>query len=204
MAAWFWTEGDGMSFVYAVRSNFTRPDLEAQWHAWYGGPKLAEMMTHPHFLSGQRYEAVGLDTTIRYLALWVVDSPEAFTTPEYKASWGWADWKPYISHWSRNLYDAGDRDMTALLDVPVGGALYLAAFENATADAEPWRLMAQDLRGDVIWMRAVGLDRSCPLLGVQRLADPGKVSPLPPALAASVRETTFRPLTERRRARQPT
>jgi hypothetical protein len=119
-----------MSFVYAVRSNFTQPDLEAAWHAWYSGPKLAEMMTHPHFLSGQRYEAVGLDQTIRYLALWVVDSPGAFTSAPYKASWGWAEWKPHISHWSRNLYDAGDRDMTALLDVPTGGGLYLAAFDD--------------------------------------------------------------------------
>jgi hypothetical protein len=193
-----------VSFVYAVRSNFTRPDLEAQWHAWYSGPKLAEMVTHPHFLSGQRYEAVGLDQTVRYLALWVVESPDAFTSAPYKASWGWADWKPYISHWSRNLYDAGSRDMTALLDVPTGGGLYLAAFEDVPeADAQQRRPIAQSARPDVIWMPVVGLDRSCPIIGVRKLADPTQASPLPRSLAAGVRETVFRPLTERRRAQPP-
>ena len=191
-----------MSCVYVVRSNFTRPDLEDKWHAWYSGPKLAEMVTHPHFLSGQRYEAVGLDQTIRYLALWVVESPDAFTSPEYKASWGWAEWKPYISHWSRNLYDAGERDMTALLDVPSGDGLYLAAFEGvAEAEAEKRRAQAQATRPEVIWMPVVGLDRSCPVIGVQKLADPATATPLPASLAAGVRETTFRPLTERRRAK---
>jgi len=191
-----------MSFVYAVRSNFTRPELEENWHAWYSGPKLVEMMTHPHFLSGQRYEAVGLDQTIRYLALWVVESPDAFTSRQYKASWGWGAWKPYISHWSRNLYDGGDRDMTALLDVPPEGGLYFAAFEGvAEGEAEGRRQHAQAARPDAIWMPVAGLDRSCPGIGVQKLADPAKATPLPRPLAAGVRETTFRPLTERRRAK---
>jgi hypothetical protein len=193
-----------MNFVYAVRSNFARPDLEAEWHAWYSGPKLTEMMTHPHFLSGQRYEAVGLDSSIRYLALWVVDSPDAFTSAAYKASWGWADWRPYIRDWSRNLYHAGGRDMTALLDVPPGGGLYVAAFEGApAADAEQWRLVALDVCRDVMWLPVVGLDRSIPMIGVQRLADPARAIRLPPVLAASVRETTYRPITERRRAQRP-
>ena len=51
---------NAMSDVYAVRCNFSRPDLEERWHAWYSGPKLAEMMTHPFFLSGQRYRAAGV------------------------------------------------------------------------------------------------------------------------------------------------
>jgi len=191
-----------MSFVYAVRSNFTQPDLAEKWHAWYSGPKLAEMMTHPHFLSGQRYEAVELDQTIRYLALWVVESPEAFTSPQYKASWGWREWQPYISDWSRNLYDAGNRDMTALLDVPLGGGLYFAAFEGVAAgEAERRRQQAQATRPGVIWMPVAGLDRSCPVIGVQKLADPENAIPLAAALATGVRETAFRPLTERRRAK---
>ena len=49
-------------------------------------------------------------------------------------------------------------------------------------------------------MPVVGLDRSCPVIGVQKLADPAKATPLPAPRAAGVRETTFRPLTERRRA----
>lgn len=190
--------------MYAVRSNFTRPDLEGAWHAWYNGPKLTEMVTHPHFLSGQRYEAVGLDRTIRYLALWVVESADAFTSAAYKASWGWGEWKPYISHWSRNLYDGADRDMTALLDVPPSSGLYLAAFEGVAEDEVAERLAeARAARPHVVWMPVAGLDRSCPAIGVQTLADPMKAAPLPPRLAAGVRETVFRPLTARRRAPAP-
>jgi hypothetical protein len=78
-----------MSDVYLVRCNFSRPDLEERWHAWYSGPKLAEMMT-------------------AWLAAWVVESPQAFETPEYKASWGFVDWAPYITDWSRNLFRGPD------------------------------------------------------------------------------------------------
>lgn len=77
-----------MSFVYAVRCNFADAELEDKWNAWYSGPKLAEMMTHPLFLSGQRYRAAGLDETIKYLALWVVESPDAFTTPPVQVNVG--------------------------------------------------------------------------------------------------------------------
>ena len=85
-----------MNFVYAVRSNFTRPELEEKWH-----------------------------------------------------------------------------------DVPAGGGLYLAAFEGvAEGEAERRRAEAQ-----------------------AALADPARAIPLPTPLAAGVRETTFQPLTERRRAK---
>ena len=116
-----------MSFVYAVRCNFSRPDLEDRWNAWYGGAKLAEMVTQPLFLSGQRYRAAGLDQTIKYLALWVVESPDAFTTPVYKKNWGFAEWVPHITDWSRNLYRGPAGDVSDLLDIPSGGALYFAA-----------------------------------------------------------------------------
>ena len=62
------------------------------------------MMTHPLFLSGQRYRASGLDQRVIYLAAWVVESPAAFETPQYRASWGFADWAPHITDWSRNLF----------------------------------------------------------------------------------------------------
>src|SRR5207247_2394182 len=79
-----------MSHVYAVRCNFSRPDLEQAWHAWYSGPKLAEMMTHPLFLSGERYRASGLDQRVIYLDAWVVESPAAFETRQHRASCGFA------------------------------------------------------------------------------------------------------------------
>jgi hypothetical protein len=67
-----------MSCVYAVRCNFGRPDLEQAWNDWYSGPKLKQMLAKPLFLSGQRFKATRLDRRRQYLALWIVESPEAF------------------------------------------------------------------------------------------------------------------------------
>lgn len=191
-----------MSFVYAVRCNFTRPDLEEKWHAWYSGPKLVEMMTHPMFLSGQRYRAVGLDQKIQWLAVWVVESPDAFETPEYKASWGFAEWKPYITDWSRNLYEGPAEDLSDRLDVPAGGRLYLAALDDVPASqAGPWLRALRAALPEVIWMPVVGLDRSCPGFGLLRLpsatAEPPRV---PSDLADGIRQTVYEPITERRRS----
>ena len=192
-----------MSFVYAVRCNFSRPDLEDRWNAWYSGPKLAEMLTQPFFLSGQRYRAAGLDQTIKYLALWVVETPEAFTTPLYKKNWGFAEWAPHITDWSRNLYRAPEGDVSAMLDVPPGGGLYFAAFDGVPALAVESRRQALEAkRGDIIWMPVVGLDRSVPVVGFQRIAEVSQApEPVPPELAAGIRETIYRPITDRSRAK---
>lgn len=195
-----------MSYVYAVRCNFTRPDLEASWHAWYSGPKLTEMMTHPLFLSGQRYRAAGLDQRIAYLALWVVESPRAFETPEYRASWGFAEWVPHITDWSRNLFQGREGDVSDQLDVPSEGALYVAAFDGVAADEAERRLaLLRVERPEILWMPVVGLDRSCPAIGLCRLGPDAPATPLPPSLAAGIRETVYRPITPRRRSsRRPT
>ncbi len=182
-----------MSYVYAVRCNFSRPDLEQAWHAWYSGPKLAEMMTHPLFLSGQRYRASGLDQRVIYLAAWVVESPAAFETPQYRASWGFADWAPHITDWSRNLFRGPESDVSDLLDVPSDGALYVAAFDGVPDAEAPQRL--EDLRAkrpDVLWMPVVGLDRSCPAIGLRRLAAGAEAAPF--------RQTVYTPITARRHA----
>ena len=188
-----------MSFVYIVRSNFTRPDLEERWNAWYSGPKLTEMVTHPLFLSGQRYRAAGLDESILYLAVWVVESPEAFQTPEYRSTWGFVEWTPHIADWSRNLYRGPAEDVSDTLDVPPDGALYMAAFDGVPEMETASRLaLVQAERPDVLWLPVAGLDRSCPAIGLQRL-DGDSPKPLSPALAVGVRETTYRPITDRRR-----
>ena len=191
-----------MSFVYAVRCNFSRPDLEERWNAWYSGPKLAEMLTQPFFLSGQRYRAEGLDRAIKYLALWVVETPEAFTTPVYRKNWGFAEWAPHITDWSRNLYRAPEGDVSAMLDVPPGGGLYFAAFDGVSAGGvESRRHALEAKRGDIIWMPVVGLDRSIPVVGFRTIAGGSRSSePLPRELAAGIRETIYQPITDRLRA----
>ncbi len=191
-----------MSFVYAVRCNFARPDLEDRWHQWYSGPKLAEMVTQPLFLSGQRYRAAGLDQAIRYLALWVVESPEAFTTPVYKKNWGFSEWTPHITDWSRNLYRGPEGDLSDLLDIPPGGALHFVAFDGVpAAEAESRRRALEAKYPDLLWLPIAGLDRSCPAIGLRKLPDASlPPTPIPRDLAAGLRETIYRPITDRRRA----
>ena len=190
-----------MSFAYAVRCNFSKPDLEDRWNAWYGGPKLAEMLTQPFFLSGQRYRAAGLDQTIKYLALWVVETPDAFTTPVYKKNWGFAEWAPHITDWSRNLYRAPEGDVSAMLNVPPAGGLYFAAFDGVPAEAVESRRQALEAkRGDIVWMPVVGLDRSVPVVGFQKIAEVKRPPELlPRELADGIRETVYRPITDRLR-----
>jgi len=191
-----------VSFVYAVRCNFTRPDLEAAWHAWYNGPKMADMLSKPLFLSGQRFRAVGLDQTVRYLAVWVLASAEALATPEYRAQWGFSDWTPHVADWSRNLYGAPEGDLSGRLRVAPGGGLYLAALDGLSgARAETaWRA-AQAERPDILWMPAAGLDRSCAAIGLQAVPDLNAPPPrLLPHLASGFRETLFMPISDYRGA----
>jgi hypothetical protein len=192
-----------VSIVYVVRCNFTRPDLEADWNAWYNGPKTADMLSKPLFLSGQRFRAVGLDRTVKYLALWVLASAEALTTPEYKARWGFFDWTPHVTDWSRNLYRAPEGDLSPLLRVPAGGGLYLAALDGPPgSEPEAGRRALQAERPDILWMSATGLDRSCAAIGLTSVSDVTLPPPrLPPGLASGIRETLFMPISEYRTAR---
>jgi hypothetical protein len=190
-----------LSIVYAVRCNFSRADLEPEWNDWYDGPKTEEMLSKPGFLSGQRYSVAGLDQTIRYLALWVLESPEALNSPAYKSSWGFFDWTPYIVDWSRNLYRTPDGDVSPMLDVPSGGGLHFVACDGVPATQAKDRVRELAVRHpSLTWMPVVGLDRSCGVIGFCLLPDAGRL-PLP-VLGGTpgVRESLYRPIAARRRA----
>ncbi|HXQ54115.1 MAG TPA: hypothetical protein VN802_23675 [Stellaceae bacterium] len=186
--------------LYAVRCNFTgEPAREAAWHAWYDGPKTAQMLELPLFLTMQRFAAASLDTRRKYLALWLVRSPDAFTTPEYRAQWGFAEWTPLIADWSRDLYAAPDR-IDALVDIGPRDALHLVAFDGMSVDkARASLTRARDSLPGATWLEAVGLDRHSPFLGLRKVARGARISPLDKDIGAS--ETIFDPITPRRRAR---
>lgn len=192
-----------MSVVYAVRCNFSRPDLEDRWHAWYNGLKTDEMLAKPGFLSGQRYRAAGMDQAIKYMALWVLESLEALKTPAYTSQWGFADWSAHITDWSRNLYRAPDGDACALVDAPGGGGLHFVACESVPeAEAESRCRDLEAKHPQLTWMPVVGLDRSCGVIGVRVFPDlhrpPSSVFEAP---VIGMRETIYRPISEHRRAR---
>jgi hypothetical protein len=181
--------------VYAVRCNFLGPpERERLWHEWYDGPKLRQMLALPQFMTMQRFRAAGLDTRRKYLALWLVRSPAAFETPEYRAQWGFAEWTGEIGDWSRDLYDAPDA-IDGLLEIGRDERLYLASADGAAAGAVAARLRAA--RPSVSWIESAGLDRHAPVMGLARLGS-GEAPPI--LKEAALTETLFAPLTERRRA----
>ena len=183
-----------MACVYAVRCNFTDAPCEAEWNAWYNGCKLPSLLSKPLFLGGQRFQAHALDTRRKYLALWYVEGPEAFTTPEYKADWGFGEWARHIGDWSRDLFRAPDGDIATRLATPLDGAIYLASFEDVAADQAANAFQAMRAAApEAAWLPAAGLDRHSPYLGLRRVARDFRPPPLP-AAARGVREAIFVPL----------
>ncbi len=184
------------AYVYAVRCNFADANLEAAWNQWYSGPKLEEMLRKPYFLSVQRFAAVALDTRRKYLALWLVASPEAFATPEYRADWGFSQWTPQIRDWSRDLYGSPLAADDPLFEIGREDALYLAASDGLDAAAAR-DAVAQvgDRRPGALWLEAVGLDRHAPLLGLRKLGSSERPAPLGPE--TGLVETVFEPITGR-------
>jgi hypothetical protein len=189
-----------MTFVYSVRCNFSDSHREDDWNDWYSGPKLKQMLRKPMFLSGQRFKASGLNQRRQYLALWVVESPDAFRTEEYTSDWGFFEWAPYIIDWSRDLYGPLTTDVTAAFAIAPDERLYLAAFEGLKTD-EGSRIQEQvsTKRPGVIWMRSAGLDQHSPILGLQRLAA-GEAIP-EPLNEPRMQETIFRQISEYARAK---
>ena len=180
-----------MVFVYIVRCKFTEPAREQAWNDWYGGPKIVQMLSLPHFRTCQRFRRVS-GTGRDYLALWTVSKPEAMTSPEYRAQWGFSDWTPYITDWSRDLFDGRPANENAFA-VPAAGALQVVSFEGMSA-AQADAARAAMPRAGMMWLPIAGLDRHTPLIGLRVLSD---AADRPPGAAPSgVREGIYRPLSE--------
>ncbi len=189
------------AYLYAVRCNFTDPAQLGAWNAWYGGPKMDEMLELPYFISVQRYEAVALDIQRKYLALWRVATPEAFETKEYRAQWGFREWTHLISDWSRDLY-RGASEIDRALDVTEGEALHVISFDGASetaARAAKGRVGGE--RPDMAWLEAIGLDRHSPLFAIAKRTRDWRPRPLAESVC---QETLLAPMIPRRGAKRPT
>ncbi len=185
-----------MVFVYIVRCNFSDPAKEPAWNAWYGGPKIAQMLSLPHFRTCQRFHrihGVGRD----YLALWTMLKPEAMTSPEYRAQWGFSEWTSYIIDWSRDLFDGRAAEAEAFA-VPASGALQVVSFEGMNAEqASVAQAAVMRSRPGIMWLPVIGLDRHTPIIGLKVLleADAGAQD----ARNEGVHEAVYRPLSEQHR-----
>lgn len=157
-----------MNLLYIVRCNFSGPAREAAFNDWYSGPKLKQMLAKPYFLSVQRFLRAGGEGR-NYVAFWVLSSPEAFETFEYKSDWGFFEWRPYIIDWSRDLFERLDGGSGAPMRLGDGELLRVVSFEGLDAGAaEAARRAVDQARPGTIWHRSAGLDRHTPLFGVSK------------------------------------
>ena len=105
--------------------------------------------------------------TISLFGRWI--PPDALTTKEYKSDWGFAEWQPYIIDWSRDLFDARHAADGAFA-IGHGGALRLIAFDRMTAgEAGAASETISRENSGVVWLPVAGLDRSTPLIGLERI-----------------------------------
>ena len=109
-----------MSFVYIVRCDFTEPGKEQAWNEWYSGPKIAQMLRKPHFRSCQRFRRTG-GSGRNYLALWTLDSPDAFKTQEYTSDWGFFEWVASTSRTGAAICSTAARRAKRILPFAPGG-----------------------------------------------------------------------------------
>jgi hypothetical protein len=182
-----------MTFVYIVRCRFTEPSREQAWNAWYSGPKIEQMLAQPHFRSCQRFRRAA-GTGRDYLTVWTVESPRALDSPRYKAQWGFAEWTPHITDWSRDLFDGGASETS--LAVAPDGALAVVAFDRMS-DADAAAARAEVARADpaMMWLPAVGLDRHTPMIGLRPLADGASAGATQEHGDRRVQQAVYRPLT---------
>jgi hypothetical protein len=184
-----------MAYLYVVRCNFTRSDLEQSWNDWYSGQKIQQLLAKPMFSAVQRFRlSSGSGRT--YLALWHVASPEAFNTSEYTSDWGFFEWRPYIVDWSRDIFDAMSTQGAALA-VPLDGLLQVISFDGMDADRADAARAALAPVADTMWFHSAGLDRHTPVIGLRQFPDTADAPSLSArSLPFGVQVGLYRPISE--------
>jgi hypothetical protein len=184
-----------MVCLYIVRCKFTEPRREQAWNAWYSGPKIEQMLAQPYFLTCQRFRRAS-GTGRDYLALWTVQSPQALATPQYTSQWGFADWSPYITDWSRDLFDGGAASEKAFAVAPEG-ALRVVSFDHMSAeDARAALAAVARAQPDMMWLPVAGLDRHTPMIGLERLPDLAPSRPSDDGGDERIQHAIYRPISE--------
>jgi hypothetical protein len=152
------------------------------------------MLAKPLFESAQRFEAIGLDDSVRYLAVWRVASAAAFETPEYVSDWGFADYADAVSDWTRDLCELEGDSGPLALACPAGSLLHVVRVACADEIAARAAREKVDVRcPNLVWGKGVGLDRSVPLIGIQVLTSAMRRD-VPRLTGVPVRQTLYRPL----------
>lgn len=192
-----------MTTLYTVQCSFNRPDLEAEWNSWYNGPKMVHMLAKPLFLRAQRFAAYALDTDVKYLAMWELESAAALETPEYTATWGWGRWHSMIEDWVRDLSASHDPHERVPFIEDASGPVYahLAWFDD---DVDTELREELDARGIATsswwWGSCRGLDDSARTVAVRSIAVEADVPRERVFGVAARRETVYRSVSALSRA----
>ena len=83
------------------------PGVEAEWNRWYDTVHLPDALGCPGVRGGRRYVSSGEVSTTAggkteraaqriYTTIYELDSPDATTTLEFQAMWGWHQFAPHV------------------------------------------------------------------------------------------------------------
>jgi len=142
--------------IFTSESGLTDPSRLAEWDEWYLG-HLAAMAAVPGISSAQRFRALG-EGVPPSLAMYTVASPAVFESEAYRRTRGMGPFLPVVDErlHRRKLFDG--------LDI----APELAA-DDILLVAD--RTEAQPAAAGLIWLGAVGLDKSTAYRGLAVLRD---------------------------------
>lgn len=169
--------------IYTVECAFSDPAREADWNAYYSGPKLAAVLSVPGFRTSQRFRAIA-PCAAPYYAMHSLRDADVLGA-QYKGVGGGSfggGWDDMITNWHRNLF--------AGLDMA----------PEVAADAG--LLVLDDPAGDGVapeagftWLDIAGLDRSVTHRG---LAIVGRAAGEKIAATHGEAVRLFEPITERK------
>jgi hypothetical protein len=141
--------------IYMVEHTFSRPDMEADWHAWYSG-NVQVLLGVPGIHTAQRFRVPDTQPP-RYMAMYTVDAPGVFETEAYKKAGGGgtnsARFRPAYQVWIRNIFDG----IATAPAVPMGSRLLVV---DAPAPDRP-------LAGvELAWGKSAGLHATTAFRGL--------------------------------------
>ncbi|WP_225824039.1 hypothetical protein [Streptomyces naphthomycinicus] len=181
-----------MSIVYAVGCNFRSAVLEREWNDWYNGPKTAQMLSLPLFENVQRFKACALDVEVSYLAVWLLGSADALSTPEYVSTWGFDRWADEITDWTRDLITPLHEPLPPVPTTDETPYLHVAWFDEPS-DLAKAADEARGRDGSWWWGTNAGLDGSFAHIGISAVRPEFAASP-ERAFTGARRESVLRPI----------
>jgi hypothetical protein len=151
--------------IYLIECGFGDPAREAEWNAWYNGPKLEQLLSVPDFLSAQRFRALD-DRPAPYLNATAIASARMFASADYRGrgGGGFGPWDvELIIDWTRRLFTGVDE----LPAVPMDMRLAVLDRPREAAPNAPFQwLTGLDWEREAAYRDGIALDSSIPSRGM--------------------------------------